>query len=124
MNDRHRKALGVAGEQAAAAYLQRHGYEIVATRWRCRAGEIDIVAREGGELVFIEVRARSNGIETALESITPQKQRQMLRVAAEYLDQHELTETNWRIDAVALGATHTAGQRTFQVEIIRDAIDW
>ncbi len=116
----HSTALGAAGEQAAAAYLQRHGYEIVTTRWRCRAGEIDIIAREGGELVFIEVRTRSAGIDSAIESITPQKQRQMLRVAAEYIDRHESEETVWRVDAVVLGAARDL----FQVEIIRDAIDW
>jgi putative endonuclease len=123
-DDRHTQTLGAAGEQTALAILQRRGYEIVATRWRCRAGEIDIIAREGGDLVFVEVRARTSGLDGARESITPRKQQQMLRVAAEYLDQHDLAETSWRVDAVVLGADGRGAERTFQVEIIRDAIDW
>jgi putative endonuclease len=120
------QALGLAGEQAAAAYLSRHGYEIVATRWRCRAGEIDIIAHEGSDLVFVEVRTRTgrDGIDSAIESITERKKQQLLKVVAAYLDQYELSETIWRIDAVLLAATTRAERVLFEVEIIRDAIDW
>jgi hypothetical protein len=54
-----RQSLGHAGEDAACAELRRRGYTIVARRYRTRAGEIDIVARDGRTLVFVEVKARS-----------------------------------------------------------------
>jgi putative endonuclease len=54
-----RIALGKWGEDIAVAYLEREGYEVLARNWRCRQGELDVVARRGSELVFVEVKTRS-----------------------------------------------------------------
>ncbi|MFN8561045.1 MAG: YraN family protein [Anaerolineae bacterium] len=56
-----RSALGKRGEQIAADHLRRRGYELVASNWRCRTGEFDLIARKDQTLVFVEVRTRREG---------------------------------------------------------------
>lgn len=98
-----RRALGHFGEVAAEGALRRQGYVIVERNWRCRQGEIDLVARQGGDWVFIEVRTRrGDTCGTPEESFTLAKQRRLLRSAAAYLQQHGLEEVSWRIDFVAV----------------------
>lgn len=108
-----RRRLGDFGEAAAAAYLIRLGYVILARQWRCRSGEIDLVAREGDQVVFVEVRTRRGAAPgSAEESVTPTKQRRLVELAYAYLEAHSLDEqTLWRIDVIALvidGAGHVA----------------
>jgi putative endonuclease len=99
----HRGRLGERGEQIAAAYLQNQGYVILARNWRCPAGELDIVAREGGSLAFVEVRTRrGQRFGTPEESVTPQKQAKLVEVAQTYLQEAALSDQNWRIDVVAI----------------------
>jgi putative endonuclease len=98
-----KRRLGDVGEQAAAAYLERCGYTIIARNWRCRDGEIDLVAREGDQIVFVEVRTRHD--QHALETITPAKQQRLVALAYHYLSAHDLpSTTRWRIDVIALTA--------------------
>ena len=104
-----RKATGARGESAAVAYLRHKGYSIVATNWRCRRGEIDIVAQDGPALVFVEVRTRnSRQLGTPEESVTPTKQRRLVELAETYLHILDLDgrpwNGPWRIDVVALQA--------------------
>ncbi|WP_027084281.1 YraN family protein [Cohnella panacarvi] len=101
----NRAATGRMGEQAAADYLANLGYRIVARNWRCRIGEIDLIAEDGGTLVFVEVRARTNPTKfgTALEAVTPLKQRQVREVAAYYLAQRKsASPPSVRCDVVAV----------------------
>jgi putative endonuclease len=103
-----RQSLGRQGEEIAAGYLAGHGYSVSARNWRTRTGEIDIVARSGEWLVFVEVRTRraSRGATTPLlgapeESVTPRKQLQLIAMAEAYL--FELPwDGPWRIDVIAL----------------------
>jgi len=85
----HRTRAQVAGgdaEERAAAYLASRGLAIVARNYRTRLGEIDLVARDGDVLVFVEVRMRSDGgFGGALESVTPRKQRRIAAAAGLYL---------------------------------------
>ena len=102
-----RKATGARGEAIAARYLQRAGYEIVTTNWRCRRGEIDLIARDGATLVFVEVRTRrSADLGSPEESITAAKQRRLRQLAELYLlfleDSGQPWQGPWRIDVVAL----------------------
>jgi putative endonuclease len=92
------------GEDAAAAYLERIGMTIEARNWRCAAGEIDIVARDGDELVFVEVKTRrSERTGTADEAVTPAKQRRVARVAEAYRRAESVDpEAPVRFDAVAI----------------------
>lgn len=73
--------LGISAESRAAAFLIAKGYRILARRWKCPRGEIDIVARRRHVLVFVEVKARNN-LDDAAESVTP-RQRQRIAGAAE-----------------------------------------
>jgi len=104
-----RRALGAFGEAAAAAQLARQGYDLLERGWRCRLGEIDIVARRGDELVFVEVRAKRGTAQgSPEESITPAKQARLAALAHAYLDAHQIApESAWRIDVVAVVIDHT-----------------
>ena len=97
-----RRRTGRDGEDLAARHLTQLGYRIVARNFRCRAGEIDLIAEEGGDLVFIEVRARrSRRFGTAAESVTPRKQRQVCRVALHFLARFGW-HSNCRFDVVTV----------------------
>lgn len=104
---RNRRDTGQRGEAIAARYLERKGYGIIAANWRCAHGEIDLIMRDGDELVFVEVRTRRSAVNgLAQESVTPSKQRRLALLADAYL--HELDEAHmpwhggWRIDVVAV----------------------
>ncbi|PWK12744.1 YraN family protein [Tumebacillus permanentifrigoris] len=84
----HRKQLGDFGEQVAADYLLQHGYTILDRNWRRRGGELDLVVQIGQALVFVEVRTRSTRTHgTAEESVDGRKQRQVRKIAAQYLSE-------------------------------------
>jgi putative endonuclease len=98
-----RRQLGRRGEQIAAQHLQQQGYEILTRNWRCEWGEIDIVAREGDTLAFVEVRTRrGERFGTPEESITPDKKAHMIAAAQTYLQEQGLEEVDWRIDVTAI----------------------
>jgi putative endonuclease len=84
-----RRALGERGERLAAAHLQRAGYEVLARNWRCRYGELDIVAADRRALVFCEVKTRvaggRSGPATALDAIGARKRRRLRMLAREWL---------------------------------------
>ena len=102
-----RGAVGRFGEAAAVQYLARSGYEIVQRNYRCRRGEIDVVARDGAELVFVEVRTRtSDHFGTAAESITALKARHMEACALTYLQDHAPSCAAWRVDVIAIRLAH------------------
>ena len=73
----------------AAAYLKKKGYQILEANFRCRFGEIDLIARDGGYLVFIEVKYRSSPTGDSLEAVNRRKQRKIIRVAEYYLCMHQ-----------------------------------
>lgn len=98
-----RGALGQAGEDAAADFLTRAGLDIVTRNWRCARGEIDIVAREGLTIVFVEVKTRSSLVAGhPLEAITPSKLARLRLLAAEWCRLHRPHATHVRIDAVGV----------------------
>lgn len=98
-----RRELGVRGEDAAAAYLERIGMCIVDRNWRCPAGEVDIVALDGEVLVLIEVKTRSTIAKgTPEEAVTPTKQKRIGRVARSYLAQAGIQPCNVRFDVVSI----------------------
>ncbi len=100
----YKRKLGQRGEEVAADYLRQQGYTLLARNWRCPAGEVDIVAREGETLAFVEVRTRRAGgrLGTPEESVTPRKQARMVEVAQTYLQAAGLDDAAWRIDVVAI----------------------
>jgi putative endonuclease len=105
----------------AVTELARSGYEIVARNWRCRVGEVDVVARQGGVFHFFEVRTR-RGREygTPEESVTPAKRQRMIDVALTYLGEHDLDDADWRIGFVAVELDRTG--QLLRLEVY-DSID-
>lgn len=82
----NKRKTGTLWEQQAVTYLQKSGYTIVEMNYRCRIGEIDIIAWEHNTLVFVEVKYRANGkCGRAVEAVTPVKQQTIRRVATHYL---------------------------------------
>ena len=109
-----RIALGARGEAAARAYLQRRGYAIHAANYRCRWGEIDIVASQDGVLVFVEVRTRrGESFGSPQESVTPRKRERLVLTAQHYLQEHDV-DGHWRIDLVAIEADGRGAVRRIQ----------
>jgi putative endonuclease len=97
-----RRKLGQWGEDQAARYLEAHGCQVVTANWRCTAGEVDLVVREGDWLAFVEVRTRrGRAYGTPEESITAAKLARMAAVAESYVYEHAW-EGNWRLDVVAI----------------------
>lgn len=100
---RLRRGLGLKGENMAAAYLWGKGYTIVERNFRCRLGEIDIIARQGDYLVFVEVRTRHDtGHGLAQESITRSKIERLRRLASYYLALKNQPDIYARFDVVAV----------------------
>ena len=97
-----RVGIGRRGEDLACQELVRRGYEIVARNWRCPAGEVDIVARQGESLAFVEVKTRRTRGGLPEEGLTPRKAARIIAVAQHYVGQVEPAETAWRIDLVAI----------------------
>jgi putative endonuclease len=95
--------LGKLGEDAAVAHLTGLGMQVVSRNWRCRHGEIDIVARDGPTLVFCEVKTRSGlGYGSPLAAITGAKQARLRRLASLYLAEAGGHRGPVRIDAVGI----------------------
>src|SRR6267154_2583650 len=100
---RARIILGKTGEDLASGELERRGYAIVARRYRCRGGELDIIARDGPTLVFVEVKARdSRAFGDAAEAVTWRKQQRIVRLATEYVMRHHFTDDPCRFDVVSI----------------------
>ena len=99
-----RRATGLLGEAYAAQKLEDEGYVILQRNWRCRSGELDIIAEGQGTLVFIEVRTRTSGgrFGTALESVDPRKQRQVRATAEVYLQAFKYRGASVRFDVIAI----------------------
>ena len=117
----NRKALGDMGERWAREYLEARGYRLLETNYRCRKGEVDIVAEHEGCLVFVEVRTRSGpGFGTPEESVTAAKQRRLAALALTYVQSHRGLPSDWRIDVVAIEVDR-AGQ-VARTTVIKNAV--
>ena len=116
-----RKQTGRQGEEIAASYLTARGYKIISRNWRCRSGELDIIAEAGDTLIFVEVRTRQgHRFGTAAESVTPAKQARLIELAQTYLQEEAVSHQSWRIDVVAV----ELGPGFPQVNHIENAVGW
>ena len=94
---------GARGEQQACAYLAAHGFEIVERNFRCRSGEIDIVAREGNVTVFIEVKQRAGKTHgSGFDAVTLSKRQRIVRAARLFAMLRGLTDSALRFDVVVI----------------------
>ena len=116
-----RKELGAAGEKLARDFLKKKGYKIRDTNFRCREGEIDIVAEKKGCLVFVEVRTKtSSGFGSPEESVTFAKKEKLIASALTYLNNHQNLPESWRIDFVAVELDQKG--KASRIEVIENAI--
>ena len=100
---RARQILGKRGEDLACRELERRGYAIVARRYRRRGGELDIIARDGATLVFVEVKTREGrAFGEAAEAVTPFKRRRIAQLALDYMMRHHLSGCPCRFDVVSI----------------------
>lgn len=98
-------SLGQDGEARAAAFVEALGFKVLARNWRCRHGELDLVAEDGRTLVFIEVKARSSRRRgSPEEAVDAAKQARLARVAAAFLSAHGASGRPCRFDVVAVEA--------------------
>jgi putative endonuclease len=102
-----KKQIGMRGEDLACAELERLGMQVLERNWRCRLGEIDIVAAEAGPagltLVFCEVKCRSGlGFGHPLEAITYAKMRTLRQLAALWMREHRRKASSIRLDAIGV----------------------
>jgi putative endonuclease len=100
---KQRQRIGRWGEDAAAEYLSARGYTILARNVRTTHGEIDIIARLEGLLVFVEVKTRtSSTFGYPEESVTTRKQAHMLAAAEHYFQEHPESGENWQFDVISV----------------------
>ena len=101
----HNKELGQRGEEAAALYLKRRGYEILERNWRCFAGEADIIAQDGDTLVFVEVKTRTSiKYGFPAEAVDAAKRDKYEKIALCYLADYEYTDIPVRFDVLSIVA--------------------
>jgi putative endonuclease len=101
-----RQDVGARGEKLAVDHLKRRGYKIIQRNFRCREGEIDIIAQKGECLVFVEVRTKKNiAFGTPEESVTLSKREKLISLANAYLQAYDKPPLSWRIDVVAVELT-------------------
>jgi putative endonuclease len=115
-----RHELGESGESFAVRLLKEGGYKIIEQNYRCRLGEIDIIAEENGVLTFVEVKARrADRFEAPKSAVTPKKKRKISMVALHYLKETQQMDKKARFDVVAI--------RSFpehpDAQIIKNAFD-
>jgi putative endonuclease len=113
--------VGNRGEELAAAFLVRNGFELIERNFRCKGGEVDIVAKDGKTLVFVEVKSRKTltyGVPQL--AVTPFKQRQISKAALTWLAKNHKHDSPARFDVIAILLN---GDYQHQIEHIRNAFD-
>jgi len=117
---REKKELGKKGEEVALRFLKKRGYRIIEKNYVCKLGEMDIIAKEKDTLVFIEVKTRtSTAFGPPQLAVNASKQRQLSKVALNYLKEKHLEDVKARFDVVAI----LLGQKGEEIELIKDAFD-
>lgn len=116
-----RNISGAIGEKIAANFLKKRGYRIRETNFRCRAGEIDIIAEKDGCVVFVEVRTKTNlDFGKPSETITAVKKERLINAALAYIAGHENAPEVWRIDFVGVEIGRQGEVK--QLELIENAV--
>ncbi|TMD69862.1 MAG: YraN family protein [Chloroflexi bacterium] len=116
-----RQGLGRTGERLAAEELSQQGYRILEQNFRCSYGEIDLVAEDEHDLIFVEVKTRrGNAFGLPEEAVTRRKQQKIAQVASYYLDLHACSDRSWRIDVVAVQLSR--GGKPEEIRIYQHAI--
>lgn len=113
------KKMGYEGEKIAQQYLEKKGYEILENNFCIRGGEIDIVAKKDEEIIFIEVKMRTNkNFGEIVEQISKNKQDKLIRSAEFFLNEYDYLEYPWRIDVITI----LKNNDELQIEHLENAI--
>ncbi len=121
MKDLTKIITGKEGEKIACSFLEKNGYQIIEKNFRCAAGEIDMVARESGDLVFVEVKARKSlALGYPEQAVGKIKQKKLSQLALWYLEKHQLTDSKVRFDVVAV----ILSEPSHEIRLIKDAFDF
>ena len=114
----NRRVQGKTGEDLAATFLEQNGLKILDRNYRFQRGEIDLIAEEGEELVFVEVKARRSALFGAPEdAVTEEKQDRIHTIADGYLFEHDIDNRPCRFDVVAIEFKN----KTIEIRHIRNA---
>ena len=114
--------LGRWGESIAANYLRKEGYILLGANYRCRFGEIDLIARKDDLLVFVEVKLRKNdSFAAAMEFVHQKKQSRVLSTAQLYIQQHGLEELQARFDVIEVYAAEGTKTKNPKIHHLEDA---
>lgn len=114
-------STGRDGEKIAVAYLKKNGYSICDTNFRCPLGEIDIIAREKEEIVFIEVKTRrSHQLGFPEQAVGSKKRKKLSQLALWYLGEKKLSDVNARFDVIAI----TLLAEGNEIKLIKNAFDF
>ena len=115
-----RQRLGEKGETWACEALEQRGYAIVERRYRTRFGEIDVIADDGGTVVFVEVKTKTDcNFSDPVESVTRQKQRRLVSMAEQYVACKRLDNTPCRFDVVTVDASVAPSRVTIYQDAFR-----
>jgi putative endonuclease len=121
MKDKINIDTGREGENIATAYLKEKGYRICETNFRCALGEIDIIARDGNDLVFVEVKTRkSRKLGYPEQAVGGRKQRKISLLALWYLQKKKIGDIRARFDVVAI----TMLPEGREIRLIKNAFDF
>lgn len=120
------RQIGTRYEQAAGAYLESLGYRVVEYNYRCRLGEIDIIARDGEYLVFCEVKYRTDESKgMPAEAVDVRKQRIISKCALYYITSHGLSYLPCRFDVIGILGREDAGRKSVPtIQLYKDAFDY
>lgn len=114
-----RKTAGILGEVAAAKFYRKSGYQLLASNFRTRTGEIDLIAGKGNLLVFAEVKTRAEGsMLLPREAVTPAKQNRIISAAKGYLEKFGNAQQQIRFDVVEI---YYQGEEITRIEQIENA---
>jgi putative endonuclease len=103
----YQQHVGKTGEALAAKYLEDRGYQIIEQNFTSRYGELDLVARDGDSIVFVEVKTRtSSAFGEPEDSVTPEKLERIINTALLWLQANPDQPDDWRIDVVAILMDH------------------
>lgn len=114
---------GAAGEILAARFLREKGYAILSSNYRCRQGEIDIIAQKGGIIAFVEVKTRSqNSYYSPREAVTSAKQRRLIQTASIYLSRYP-SALQPRFDVVEVVTESSSSMKVAEINHILGAYE-
>ena len=117
---KERLELGKFGEELALRKIKRLGYKKIVRNFRCPLGEVDIIARDGDSLVFMEIKTRKGrSIGYAKEAVNARKKRQISKVALAYMKSRDCSDLRARFDVVAI----SLGRGKPEIEVIKNAFE-